>query len=61
LDDAKSLWCDQKALQAAIVDQRELQKVAPAIGLNPFHYAATEDRLKLRLIEVQKKIVDLEP
>lgn len=61
MDDARSLWLAQKALMAAIVDQRALQELAPAVGLSPFPYSDNEERLKLRLLDVQKRIIDLEP
>lgn len=60
LDDAFALGLKAKALQSAIYDQKVLVETVPHYGYDPRPYESELARLKLRLIEVQKQIVELE-
>jgi hypothetical protein len=47
-----------RALQAAIEDQKDLAQLTPQVGWDPTPYQDNLVRLRLRLIEFQKRSLD---
>ena len=60
LDDAFVLGIKLRALRSAIYDQKCLVELVPMHGIDPRPYESELARLKLRLIDVQKQMMELE-